>query len=251
MKWLFALLLLLPNIVLGAGSGELSIEGDSVIVYSGPSHKFRPLFVANKGERFPVAFEKVGAIDEAGDFYKVLINLKFGNKKRIGYIFGLDPVRMVATSGAQEDLDAYEGIALSRTSLVINFHTLQNKTYQLTAGYLFYPTPNLFLKAFGGQVLTVTRGSLVAGAEVGVEHYLSSRLSAAMSLGGGAVFSPNSDVLFVGSSKVDNTIQVHGGLRYNTGPKAALHFGVSEVSYFNRNSGVLVIGGYVGLEVGL
>ena len=229
---------------------QLVIDGEGIIVYSGPSVKYRAIGITDRGQKLPVSLQKIPGYKEVGDFYKVLVKVKPGNRKRLGYISSSEQVRIEHTS-EDENIDSYQDFLLAKSAVQLAFAVLNDKNYQVALGYLIYPLPNLYLKAFVGQALSLTRASFLAGIEVGVDYFIGGPWSAYLSFAPGMVFSNGSDQLFLGSKPVTQVIQGGAGLRYNAGEHAALSFGLLQAGYFNTATGVLLSGMMITLEVGL
>lgn len=241
----------LASINLWAKKGaELVVRGERVTIYTGPSAKYRPLGVATKGSKFPVSLKKVPAVGQAGEYYKVLVVMKPSKRKRVGYINTAEEVKL-QISGIDEGVDQYQGLALAEDNIQVSFASLTDSVYQWSVGYQIYPISNLFIKGFAGQVLGVTKGSFLSGAEVGLDHFLVGRFSLYGTIGAGLIFPPSSDTPFLGSKNPSFFLQGASGVRYSSGEHAAISLGFTQVGYFNGNNSLVPRGVVLTLEIGL
>ena len=230
---------------------RLTVTGDDVIIFSGPSIRYRPLLNAAKGEYFPVSPRRVLGNKNGGEFYKVLVNIR-GGDKRIGYISVDDPVQIEgATDAASEDVDSYQTMALAKSAAQFSFGGLKDSDYEVAVGYLRYSAPNFYYKYFVGQLITPITGNFIGGVEIGLDHLLAGHWSVYGLVNTGFVLPATSNAIFLGSSSLAEELQSGFGFRYSAGEFAAVSLGVIQAAFFSNNNSLLSTGYWATLEVGL
>jgi hypothetical protein len=227
---------------------KLVVRGKDVVVYSGPSTRYRPLATASDGAIFPVSIRRVPGV--GGEFYKVLITFRGGEKKRIGYISVSEPVQ-IEKSETDENVDSYKSLSLARNTVQLGFTGLKERTYIWTLGYVFYPAENFYLKAFGGQVLNSSTANFLAGAEIGLDQLLWGNFSIYTLVNAGVLVPASENAIFQGSTSTSRFVQGGAGLRYNAGEFAALSVGLIESAFLNGNNAFISLGYQIAFEVGL
>jgi len=243
-----AFFFLFSSVNLYAATGaKLAVLGD-IVIYSGPSVRYRPLATASKGQSFPVSLRRV--IGAGGvEFFKVLLRFRNGGV-RIGYISVTDPVE-IQTSDVNEDVDSYQSLALAKSAVQFSFGGLKDGNYEVAAGYLVFPAPDFYLKAFAGQFVTPVTGNPLLGVEMGLDHLITGAFSIYGLVNTGAVFPANPGSIFAGSSSVAEFLQGGFGLRYNAHEFAAVSLGMIETGLYSNDNSFISSGYYVTLEVGL
>lgn len=228
---------------------KLVVKGKDIIIYSGPSTRYRPLATASDGAVFAVSLRRVPGLG-GGEFYKVLVSFKGGERKRLGYISANEPVQ-IEKSETDENVDSYKPLALARNTVQLGFAGLRERTYVWTLGYVVYPAENFYLKAFGGQVLNASTANFLGGVEIGLDQLLWGNISLYTLVNGGAVFPVSENAIFPGSTGLSRFMQGGVGFRYNAGEFAAVSLGLIQAAFFNGNNALLSLGYTVAFEVGL
>ncbi len=234
----------------GSSAGaNLLIVGDDILIYSGPSLRYRPLAVATRGSKIPVSLRQVPG-SGAGQFYKVLVTFQGGDKKRIGYISTEEAVQ-VEKSEVDEEVDKYKSLALANKTVQFGLSVLKERTYEWTLGYVFYFAPNLYMKGLGGQILNSTTANFILGVELGLDQLMFGAFSLYTLVGGGTFFPASQNAVFQGSSSTSEFAQGGVGIRYNSGEYASVSLGLIDTAFFNNDNAFLSLGYMATFEVGL
>jgi hypothetical protein len=243
--------LVLSIFIFGANSvaavqSKLVMMADDILVLSGPSFGYRPVRAANKDDSFPVSNQIIQTPE--GDFYKVAVTYKNG-QKRIGYVSTLEKVRL-DESTEREEIEQYRSLTLAKSALQAAFYGLRNNRLFWTVGYLKYPAPSFFVKGFVGQFFTQNTTSLMAGAEIGTDHFVAGPWSLFTSAGSAVMIVPRDNAVFEGSTSFAVFVQGGTGIRYNTS-LAAVSVGLVQSLVLDSGNSYLAWGGGMTLEVGL
>jgi hypothetical protein len=231
-----------------AGAKLVILTDESINIYSGPSVKYRPLASAHKGQSYPVSLRRVPG-KNGGEFYKVLV-MFVGGQKRIGYIDVNEKVQ-IEGSDQEVDVDSFESLALSKSSLQLSFMGLKNGTYEVALGYVVYAAPSFYFKGFAGQVVNAQTGNGILGGEIGLDHLVRGAWSIYGLVNGGVELPASNDAVFPGNNQTSGFMQGGFGARFSAGEYAAVSAGVVQSAFFNNNNGFVSTGYMATLEVGL
>lgn len=238
-------LIVFASPTLFAGS-KVVLESD-VILYSGPSIKYRPVWTGKKGDSFPISKRQVQG-KEGEEYYKVLIKRK--GPARVGYIPVSAAVHVEGTA-EEADVDSYTSFAQANSAFQVGFHSLKDYQFLWTFGFLKYPSEDFYLKALVGQLLNQKTGSLVLGGEVGTDQQFINQFSLYALFSTGVFLLGEDDQIFQGSRKLNYFAQGGTGFRYTADEHAAVSLGLFQIALFSPNNSLLSLGASVTLEVGL
>ncbi len=215
----------------------LKIEtlSDGILVYSGPSRRFRPLMRVRKGRKFAASSTIVQGKD--GDFYRVLVVSARSKRKRIGYIFVDEPVSIIGESKeTEEELTEIRSFAQAESSLQLSTWFLKDSLYIWGVGYQKYFAPEFYTKAFIGQLFNKVSGSLTTGVEMGMDQSFSGQFSLFTSFAFGVVVVGQEDVLFPDSKELNYLVVGTGGLRFHADQYASVSLGFGQTAIINHNN---------------
>jgi hypothetical protein len=229
---------------------ELRLLADGVLVYSGPSRKFRPVMRAAKGRKFIASSNLVKG--DGIEFYKVVIVNEKTGRKRVGYLDSKEPLQVIGEAkDSEEELLKIKTLSQADSSIQLSTWAMKDSLYFWSAGYQKYFSPELYLKLYLGQLFNKTSGSLAAGAEVGLDQELIDQFSLFTAFSLGVIGVGTEDVLFQNSATLNYSVIGTGGLKYSADEFASVSVGIGQASVFNENNSyVSAIVGFT-VEVGL
>jgi hypothetical protein len=252
---IFALMMglwILPNIA--EAQLRLVVESESVPVFSGPSFRFRQIASLPPGAKLVVSNTLAKSVD--GEFYKVVVDRPYFNRRRVGYVLANSAVRLEGQGKIENEVDRHQlnessGVGLSSKALLIGFVFYRDTLQIWSVGYQRDFSAGAFLKIWGGQLLTAGNTHTVLGTDIGVEHFLTEKLSLTSLTGIGAIFSPKKDLIFPGSKSYSALVQGGFGLRYSADEEAAFSLSLLQSAFFGPNGSELRTGIGAAIEVGL
>lgn len=227
---------------------KMTIAKDNVIMYSGPSFRYRPLRTLEAGTELTASAAQFDGPD--GSFYEVYYKYKKSGRKVVGFISITAPIA-IEKGALSENLNEYVKLELAQSAAWLSFSVLTYDHYLWAFSYVKYPAPGIYLKALGGQLVNLATANTVVGGEIGLDQLIYNRYSIYSAFAGAVLFAAQENSLFPASQGATPFVYTSFGLRYNIDRYAALSGGFLLATLFNQNNASLVSGAGFGLEVGL
>lgn len=240
----------LNNITKSHANSQLIATDDDVVVYSGPSFKYRPLYLLKNEQSLESSDQAIKTSDAY--YYKVIVIMP-DQRRIIGYVPSDSPIRVRKDSIDEEDFSKYSELSLSKHSISMAFSYLKSDEYMVHLGWQNYLTPGFYIKYYGSEYMTQKSSGHHLGVEFGNDALLSNKLSAFVSYGGG-IFMPNAnDAIFIGSQTKSLNFLLRGaaGLRLNQSQNISFSIGPTQLVIFNANNSLVSFGAQLSLEVGI